>query len=498
MQLTKFNALLDLELRTGDLLSVIAAAYLAYFLRFDTAQMGRLYAGSLVMLVLVAVVVFNAFRVYEQPFGERPLSQYFRIAASWLVSFATLIALAYLLKLGELFSRGWVSLTFVIGLALLTSIRLIAFFSIRYLHGRGIGMGRCLLIGATDAGMHMLQQVQANRGLGMRITAYVKTVYDHGEPPGIPVAGSLQNIDEILERGQWDQVLVALPVSANRAITYLLDRMDKRVITVKFVPDMLGRQLINHRMEDCAGVPVVTLRDSPLLGHAWILKGFEDRLIAALILLMISPVMLALAVGVKLSSPGPVLYRQRRVGLDGKEFEMFKFRSMPVDVEKNKTVQWGSAQSKTTTRFGRFIRQTSLDELPQFINVLRGDMSIVGPRPERPMFVEKFKGEIAGYMHKHLVKAGITGWAQINGWRGDTDLVKRIEYDLYYINHWSLAFDLRIIVMTIFKGFVHSEGRTTVAAAALPTAPAVPVPHKPKAKTTAAALPMAEAISEDS
>jgi len=175
--------------------------------------------------------------------------------------------------------------------------------------------------------------------------------------------------------------------------------------------------------------------------------------------LLISPLMAALAVGVKLSSPGPILYRQRRVGLDGKEFEMLKFRSMPVDMEKNKSVQWGGAQNKTTTRFGRFIRQTSLDELPQFINVLRGDMSIVGPRPERPMFVEQFKGQIAGYMHKHLVKAGITGWAQINGWRGDTDLVKRIEYDLYYINHWSLAFDLRIIFLTIFKGFVHSEGR---------------------------------------
>lgn len=267
-------------------------------------------------------------------------------------------------------------------------------------------------------------------------------------------------------------MLVALPVSANRAISYVLDRMDERVLTVKFVPDLLGRQLINHRMEDCAGVPLVTLRESPLHGHAWILKAIEDRIIAGAILLMISPLMLFLAIGVKLSSPGPVLYRQVRVGLDGKEFEMLKFRSMPVDMEKNKSVQWGNAQSKTTTRFGRFIRQTSLDELPQFINVLRGDMSIVGPRPERPMFVEKFKGEIAGYMHKHLVKAGITGWAQINGWRGDTDLVKRIEYDLYYINHWSLAFDLRIIFLTIFKGFIHSEASASVPLPAGPSMPA--------------------------
>jgi putative colanic acid biosynthesis UDP-glucose lipid carrier transferase len=462
MQLTKFNALLDLELRLSDPLCVIAAGHLAYFLRFHTAQMSSAYAGSLVMLVLVAVMVLIAFRVYEQPPGEGSLGQYCRVAASWMAAFAILIALAYMLKVGELFSRGWVSLTFMLGLVFLGTTRLIAVVAIKHLRRRGIGMQRCLLIGATDAGIHMLRQVESNQELGMTITAYVKTSYDQHALPNVPVAGSLRNIDEILDRGEWDQVMVALPVSANRAISYVLDRMDAHVMTVKFVPDMLGRQLINHRMEDCAGVPVVTLRESPLLGHAWILKGVEDRLIAGAILLMISPLMVLLAIGVKLSSPGPVLYRQLRVGLDGKPFEMLKFRSMPVDLEHNRAVQWGGSQSKTTTRFGRFIRQTSLDELPQFINVLRGDMSIVGPRPERPMFVEKFKGEIAGYMHKHLVKAGITGWAQINGWRGDTDLVKRIEHDLHYINHWSLWFDLRIILLTIFKGFVHHEGPAAV------------------------------------
>ncbi|MGF6712763.1 Undecaprenyl-phosphate glucose phosphotransferase [Luteibacter sp. W1I16] len=471
MQLTKFNALLDLELRASDPLCVIAAAYLAYFVRFDTFSMSSVYAVALIILLLMTLAASIVFKVYEQPLGERPVSQFLCIAASWTSAFAGMIALGYLLKVGELYSRGWVSLTFVLGLALMASVRLIAVLSLRYLHRRGIGMKRCLLIGATEAGIHMVRQVEDNLGLGMKITAYVKTNHDHGVPPGVPLAGSLLHLDEILDRGEWDQVLVALPVSANRAISYVLDRMDERVLTVKFVPDLLGRQLINHRMEDCAGVPLVTLRESPLHGHAWILKAIEDRIIAGAILLMISPLMLFLAIGVKLSSPGPVLYRQVRVGLDGKEFEMLKFRSMPVDMEKNKSVQWGNAQSKTTTRFGRFIRQTSLDELPQFINVLRGDMSIVGPRPERPMFVEKFKGEIAGYMHKHLVKAGITGWAQINGWRGDTDLVKRIEYDLYYINHWSLGFDLRIIFLTIFKGFIHSEANTS---APLPAGPSMP------------------------
>ncbi|MGE7136676.1 undecaprenyl-phosphate glucose phosphotransferase [Luteibacter sp. NPDC031894] len=465
MQLSKFNALLDLEIRASDPICAVVAGYLAYFIRFDTLRMSSLYAVALVILMLATLAASMFFRVYEQPLAERPFEQYCCIAASWTVGFAALLALGYLLKVSELYSRGWVTLTYCLGLALMASVRQVAVVTLWYLRRRGIGMRRCLLIGATESGLHMVQQARAKPSLGMKITGYVSTSYDQGVPGGVPSVGSLLHIDTILDEGEWDEVLVALPVSAHRAIGYALDRMEERVMTVKFVPDLLGRQLINQRMEDCGGIPMVTLRESPLMGHAWILKAVEDRLIAAAILVMISPLMLALAIGVKLSSPGPVLYRQRRVGLDGKEFEMLKFRSMPVDMEKNKAVQWGNAQAKTTTRFGRFIRQTSLDELPQFINVVRGDMSIVGPRPERPMFVEKFKGEIAGYMHKHLVKAGITGWAQINGWRGDTDLVKRIECDLYYINHWSLAFDLRIIFLTIFKGFVHSETPTAVAPA---------------------------------
>jgi len=467
MQLSRFNALLDLELRASDPLGMIAAAYLAYFIRFDTFRMSSLYAVALVILVLGSLTASVAFRAYDRPPGERSFSQYCCIAASWATGFAVIMALGYLLKVSDLYSRAWVSLTFFLGLAFMAVVRQVNVLTLWYLRRRGVGVHRCLLVGATDAGLHMTAQTLADPGLGMKITAYVKTSCDTGVPGNVPLAGSLQNLDQILDRGEWDQVLIALPVSAHRAISYVLDRMDERVTAVKFVPDMLGRQLINHRMEDCGGVPVVTLRESPLHGHAWVLKAIEDRVIAGLILVMISPVMIALAIGVKLSSPGPILYRQHRVGLDGKEFEMLKFRSMPVDVEKGGAVQWGNATRKTTTRFGKFIRGTSLDELPQFLNVLRGDMSIVGPRPERPMFVEKFKGEIAGYMHKHLVKAGITGWAQINGWRGDTDLVKRIEYDLYYINNWSLLFDLRIIFLTIFKGFVHTEA--PAAAPALPS-----------------------------
>tara|TARA_Y100001960_G_scaffold329982_1_gene422775 strand:- start:1169 stop:1756 length:588 start_codon:yes stop_codon:yes gene_type:complete len=195
-----------------------------------------------------------------------------------------------------------------------------------------------------------------------------------------------------------------------------------------------------------------------MTGMNRLVKAVEDRTLAALILLAISPVMIALAIGVKLSSPGPVFYRQERVSRAGKPFMMYKFRSMPVDTEKN-GVQWGNAGSKATNKFGQFIRKTSLDELPQFLNVLFGDMSIVGPRPERTQFVNEFKHDIDGYMKKHMVKAGITGWAQVNGWRGDTDLSKRIECDLYYINNWSVGMDIKIIFLTFYKGFISENAK---------------------------------------
>jgi putative colanic acid biosynthesis UDP-glucose lipid carrier transferase len=186
------------------------------------------------------------------------------------------------------------------------------------------------------------------------------------------------------------------------------------------------------------------------------LKRTEDIVLSIIILTLISPIMLIVAIGVKITSPGPIFYRQTRVTLNNKNFGMLKFRSMPTNAEQS-GVQWGKSKSKTNTKFGQFIRASSLDELPQFLNVLKGDMSIVGPRPERDIFINKFSQEIPNYMDKHAVKAGITGWAQINGWRGDTSLEKRIEFDIYYINNWTFWFDIKIIFLTIFKGFINKN-----------------------------------------
>ena len=259
-----------------------------------------------------------------------------------------------------------------------------------------------------------------------------------------------------LESAVVDEVWLALSFSEEQAIKDALHALRHSTASIRFAPDLFALRLVNHGMSDVLGMPMYDLSTSPMTGVNQLIKWLEDKLLSALILLLISPLMLVLALGVKLTSRGPVFYRQQRVGLNNQPFNMLKFRSMPVDIEKD-GVRWGGSATKATTRFGQFIRKTSLDELPQFINVLKGDMSIVGPRPERPMFVEQFKEEIPDYMKKHLVKAGITGWAQVNGWRGDTDLKTRIEYDLYYIENWSLWFDIKIILLTILKGFVNKH-----------------------------------------
>ncbi|MEI6056551.1 MAG: exopolysaccharide biosynthesis polyprenyl glycosylphosphotransferase, partial [Lentisphaerota bacterium] len=218
-----------------------------------------------------------------------------------------------------------------------------------------------------------------------------------------------------------------------------------------YIPDIFGIRLLNHSLTEFNGLPLINLQASPLDGYNKSIKRCADLILSSIIVILISPLMILIAVVIKWTSPGPIIYRQTRIGLNNKPFKIMKFRTMKVGAEKSTGAVWATAGENRATRFGSFLRKTSLDELPQFINVLKGNMSIVGPRPERPKFTKLFKDEISYYMKKHFVKAGITGWAQVNGWRGSTDLNKRIEYDLYYIQHWSLLFDIKIILMTICR-----------------------------------------------
>jgi putative colanic acid biosynthesis UDP-glucose lipid carrier transferase len=267
---------------------------------------------------------------------------------------------------------------------------------------------------------------------------------------GIAVRVTVDAVARDLDAGNVDQVWIALPLRADALFRELLLQLRRHSVGVRLVPDIFNFALLNHLVTEVAGLPVINLAESPLSGLNRAIKGTEDFVLSLLLLVIASPLMLLIALGLKLSSPGPAIYAQERATWNGRHFMMRKFRTMPVDAEAASGPVWSSQGERRATPFGAFLRRSSLDELPQLLNVLQGDMSLVGPRPERPEFVEQFRRQIPGYMQKHLVKAGITGWAQVNDLRGDTDLTRRIEYDLYYIDNWSLMFDLRVLCLTLW------------------------------------------------
>jgi putative colanic acid biosynthesis UDP-glucose lipid carrier transferase len=240
---------------------------------------------------------------------------------------------------------------------------------------------------------------------------------------------------------------------AEESIHRLVLELRGHAVQVRYVPDIFGFQLLRHSFSEVAGMPVIGLTDTPLHGFQRVFKTVEDYLLGGVAVLLFSPLLLGIAIGIKLTSSGPVLYRQDRVTWNGRRFTMLKFRSMPVGSERSSGPVWSNEADPRATRLGALLRRYSLDELPQLFNVLHGDMSLVGPRPERPEFVAQFRQRIPGYMQKHMVKAGITGWAQVNDLRGSSDLSKRIQYDLYYIDNWSLWFDLRILALTVWHVF---------------------------------------------
>jgi putative colanic acid biosynthesis UDP-glucose lipid carrier transferase len=269
------------------------------------------------------------------------------------------------------------------------------------------------------------------------------------EVAGLPVRDTADMLATDIDAGGIDQVWIALPLRAELRIREILSALRAYPIEVRFVPDIYSFHLLNHSMTEIAGLPVVSLTETPMSGPNRLLKAIEDYVLAFFFLALLLPLLVLIAIGVKATSPGPVFYRQERVTWNGERFWMLKFRTMPDNTESASGPVWARHGERRATPFGTFLRRWSLDEVPQLLNVFTGEMSLVGPRPERPEFVAQFRREIPGYMQKHLVKAGITGWAQVNDLRGDSDLTKRIAYDLFYIENWSVWFDLRILALTL-------------------------------------------------
>jgi len=312
-----------------------------------------------------------------------------------------------------------------------------------------------LVVGEGIVMERLIGRLDSYPELGLRVLGVVTN-----EPAGSSVIrgkkvlGGFEDISEIIRAGNVDEVLIALPPSQGQRLDRVLDLLKDETLDVGIVPDVQQYVTLGCEVEDFDGLPIVRINDSPVMGWGAMAKRATDAVLSAVALIVLSPLLLSIACLVKLTSRGPVLYAQERMGLDGRSFSMLKFRSMRFDAEKQSGAVWAGINDDRRTALGTFLRRTSLDELPQLWNVLRGDMSLVGPRPERPVFVKKFRAEIPHYMLRHKVRAGITGWAQVNGWRGNTSLDARIQCDLFYIRNWSYALDLKILTMTLWKGFI--------------------------------------------
>ena len=323
----------------------------------------------------------------------------------------------------------------------------------------GIGLKRILIAGSGELGRLIADKILEHRELGYQIIGFVddRAVGDHLGYRGLPLLGTIGEAGEIAAREAIDHLYVALPPEQHVRMLELLDSTSRVMVDVKVVPDLLQVIALRARLEDLDGVPVININDIPLQGLNSTIKRGIDICISGVGLGLLAIPLGLTALLVRLTSRGPVFYRQERMGLDGKSFSIVKFRSMFDDAERETGPVWTVPNDPRVTSFGRLLRRSNLDELPQLWNVLRGDMSIVGPRPERPHFVEQFKHRIPQYMLRHKVKAGLTGWAQVNGWRGNTPLEKRIEYDLYYIENWSVRLDLKIMWLTLLRGFFHKH-----------------------------------------
>jgi len=460
--LKEHSQALTMIVRGLDMFAIIVAGLFAYFYKFADLSLSGEYIAALMIAAVLTLVVFSGLHIYE---SARTLSfwQYIsKLLQAVFIMLMLLAGLAFLTKTGEDFSRSWFMWWAFFSLLLLLLFRGGIMLMLRLMRARGLNERRIIIIGAGKLGQQLAETVQHALWTGFRIVAIFD---DHPVAQqqilGIPVVTMPDNINHYLASANdtIDEIWLTLPLHAEARVKAILHDLRHETITTRLVLDIFGMNLglLNHAITQLAGFPVINICSTPMVGINRIIKAIEDRVLAMIILLLTSPLFLIIALAIKLSSTGSIFYKQQRVSWNGKEFTMLKFRTMPVDAEAKTGPVWAKEGESRATLVGQFLRKTSLDELPQFINVLRGDMSIVGPRPERMVFVNQFKDQIPHYMQKHLVKAGITGWAQINGWRGNTSLEKRIEYDLYYIENWSLQLDLKIIFLTIFRGFINKN-----------------------------------------
>lgn len=412
------------------------------------------YIALDVVLTLVQLFTYAAFGLYR---SFRGVSLVRELSKLWVASLLdmTLLLSVLFIQHREHYSRMTMALFFMLSVGALSCKRVVLRKTLRYLRKNGYNQKHVVLLGSGEIAKSYLQALKKERDLGYHVVGYVAVQKNEGN--GLRYLGSFDELESILESVKPDEVVSAIEMEDYRRTPQIIAACEKTGTKLSIIPFYADYMPSNPQFDSIGDIPLMNIRRIPLdnIANAFC-KRAMDIVGSFLLLVLTSPVMLFCAVGVRLSSPGPVIFRQERVGRDKKLFNMYKFRSMRVNEKQDSG--WSSDHDDRKTKFGAFIRKCSLDEFPQFFNVLKGDMSLVGPRPESPHFVDQFKDEIPLYMVKHQVRPGITGWAQVNGFRGDTSIKARVEHDIYYIEHWSLLFDVRILLITLFGGkFINSE-----------------------------------------
>ena len=474
----RHNRLLVAFYVMSDAILGISAFVLAYVLRFESGLIPvtkgfppfSQYVNVLPFIGVLGPFAYQVQGLYRLRRGRSRVDDFFSVFVGSILAVvfgivATLYFQAYYVP-DELKDRGAYEVSQIVWAFFLGFNVLLTFASrelVREALERrwraGIGLKRILIAGAGELGRLVSDRILEHRELGYHVVGFVddRAGGDYLGHRGLPILGTLDEAGEIARRESVDHLYVALPAEEHVRMLQLLEVIGREMIDVKVVPDLLQVIALRARLEDLDGIPIINVNDVPLQGFNSFIKRALDIGISSAALTALAIPFGIVAYLIRRTSNGSVLYRQERMGLDGKPFQIYKFRSMFEDAEADTGPIWAREDDPRCTPLGRFLRRTNVDELPQLWNVLKGDMSLVGPRPERPYFVDQFKQRIPQYMLRHKVRAGLTGWAQVNGWRGNTSIEKRIEYDLYYIENWSVALDLKIMWLTLVKGFFHKH-----------------------------------------
>ncbi len=448
---------------------VIAAAYwfswflwLSGYVKENDPGIGILsvetYFAALVAIVPGYLILYNTFDLYSSKRTAKTVYEIFNIIKANTVGLLAVMVVLYAINIPD-FSRGMVGVFYGINIVAESLMRKSVRYGLRRMRRKGYNVKHILLVGYSRAGEEYINKIKANPEWGYEVCGILDDHVPVGAVyKGVRVTGEIDALHTVLTDNQLDEIGITLSLSDYDRLEAIVKICEKSGVHTKFIPDYNSVIPSRPYLEDLDGLAVVNIRWVPLNNMAnMLIKRLVDIAGAVVAIVLCSPFMLTAAIAVKMTSRGPLIFKQERVGLHNKPFQMYKFRSMEVQSDADEKKGWTVKNDPRVTKVGRILRSTSIDELPQLFNVLKGDMSMIGPRPERPLFVEKFREEIPRYMIKHQVRPGITGWAQVNGYRGDTSIKKRIEYDLYYIENWSMAFDIKILFLTFFRGFINKN-----------------------------------------